>query len=102
MKFFLLFSVVSLLSAQNDVSIPAGSRSAIVGNYTVYWCVTPRNTIIYNINQSTYNHFSISYLPTMTNVRLTPNPVRYDHHRAKRVDHSGPRLLEHQLKKTSS
>jgi hypothetical protein len=42
MKFFLLFSLVSLLSAQNDVSIPAGSRSAIVGNYTVYWCVTPK------------------------------------------------------------
>jgi len=70
LRLALLLVLIAVGLGLGDLSLPNNSNIMAVGDYSVGWCITPRNTIILGINQSSFGYFAISYQPSMSNVMI--------------------------------
>jgi hypothetical protein len=70
-KVYITLLMLSIVFTQTDLSVPANSMRASIGNFSLSWCITPNKSIIFNINQSAFGYFGLSYLPTMRNVHIS-------------------------------
>jgi hypothetical protein len=70
LRFSLILAILVCGLGAGDLGMPVDSVNVIVGNYSINWYMTPNQTIIIGVNQTGFGHFSIGYLPSMTNVCL--------------------------------